>query len=139
MPETRMELRRCPVCDCAMKPITRHGVVLDRCPFEHGLWFDRGELEEVARREGSFLSESGVAAKLAPRLAEQNCPKCGTATLLLGRFETFRVGHCETCYGLFLPTESIRKRRGRDTNLFDRVVDGIGVLEIIGWAAAILD
>jgi hypothetical protein len=43
--------RRCPRCRATMPHVGVAGasgqVVLDRCPRGHGLWFDRGELEDV--------------------------------------------------------------------------------------------
>ena len=42
--------RKCPICAAAMKNV-RCGaggkVVIDKCPRDHGLWFDLGELEEI--------------------------------------------------------------------------------------------
>jgi len=40
----------CPECQSAMTPINydySSGIILDRCPQGHGLWFDGGELEKV--------------------------------------------------------------------------------------------
>ena len=48
----RAERRRCPICRHVMLHTTTHGenpVVLDRCPAQHGIWFDRGELQAVIR------------------------------------------------------------------------------------------
>jgi hypothetical protein len=42
--------RKCPICSKKMELISLHGkadVVLDRCRRGHGLWFDKGELEQV--------------------------------------------------------------------------------------------
>ena len=41
--------RKCPICGKRMtKEQTSDGaVLLDYCPANHGLWFDRGELEQV--------------------------------------------------------------------------------------------
>ena len=47
------EERRCPRCRGKMRHVTAPGdtedVILDRCRRGHGLWFDRGELEEILR------------------------------------------------------------------------------------------
>ena len=44
-------VRKCPRCDGRMRHVRAPGgsgdVVLDRCRRGHGLWFDRGELEDV--------------------------------------------------------------------------------------------
>jgi len=44
--------RKCPICDKRMEIVTtdtKETVQIDRCRKNHGLWFDRGELEEVIR------------------------------------------------------------------------------------------
>ncbi|HEY3269551.1 MAG TPA: M48 family metalloprotease [Armatimonadota bacterium] len=46
-----MSRRTCPVCGLALVPLTAAGpapVALDRCPSGHGIWFDDGELSEMA-------------------------------------------------------------------------------------------
>ena len=49
--------RRCPRCRGRMEevraPGRSGGVILDRCRAGHGLWFDRGELNEVLAAEWS--------------------------------------------------------------------------------------
>lgn len=35
----------CPACGERMTPTTVHAVQLDRCPRQHGVWFDRDELQ----------------------------------------------------------------------------------------------
>ena len=44
-------LMRCPRCGERLKEKTSSGVTLDECPSCHGLWFDKGELEELGKRE----------------------------------------------------------------------------------------
>ncbi len=41
---------KCPICRSKMKkgPYDEiHRPIIDRCPNEHGIWFDRGELTEI--------------------------------------------------------------------------------------------
>jgi Zn-finger nucleic acid-binding protein len=70
--------RRCPACDATMvKALTggKEPVLYDRCHRGHGLWFDRGELQEVLRhgvgsnRVDTFLRGmfDGEEAKSAER------------------------------------------------------------------------
>ncbi|TAH35097.1 MAG: hypothetical protein EYC70_15040 [Planctomycetota bacterium] len=51
--ERARSARRCPRCAGRMDQVAwrRDGAVvtLDRCPHAHGLWFDRGELEQLLR------------------------------------------------------------------------------------------
>lgn len=42
--------RRCPVCRKRMSRVNvpvEPGVEIDKCPRNHGLWFDKGELEQI--------------------------------------------------------------------------------------------
>lgn len=49
--ETEESERKCPICFKKMEVIVvgkQSRVLIDRCRQGHGLWFDRGELEDVA-------------------------------------------------------------------------------------------
>jgi len=49
--ETEASERKCPICQKKMEVIVvgkQSRVLIDRCRQGHGLWFDRGELEDVA-------------------------------------------------------------------------------------------
>lgn len=44
--------RRCPICGKKMeefRPSSDSQLYLDRCPKQHGLWFDKGELSQVVQ------------------------------------------------------------------------------------------
>ena len=46
-PEVRTTERRCPRCPRRLREITvgeQPRLILDRCPWGHGIWFDRGEM-----------------------------------------------------------------------------------------------
>ena len=48
--------RRCPICRRALLEVKTAGkppITVDRCPAEHGLWFDRGELKAVVQAAGA--------------------------------------------------------------------------------------
>lgn len=56
--------RKCPICHRKMDKINaghaaKDAVLLDRCPHNHGLWLDRGELQRVLEM-GQFDSEGKV-------------------------------------------------------------------------------
>ena len=59
--------RRCPRCSGRMPHVRAPGasghVILDRCRRGHGLWFDRGELEEILSLE--MDAEEGADSPLA--------------------------------------------------------------------------
>ena len=43
----------CPVCQRMLAPVWTHGVPLDRCGAQHGIWFDADELETVLHHAGT--------------------------------------------------------------------------------------
>lgn len=48
--------RKCPVCGKIMHKIDMNGVLLDKCPNFHGVWFDKGELSQFINMAGSNLN-----------------------------------------------------------------------------------
>ena len=55
--------RRCPICQRKMEAVSADqakNVQLDMCPRGHGIWFDRGELQEVAELLGKPLRKPVV-------------------------------------------------------------------------------
>lgn len=61
--DTKEKRKKCPVCRRRMDKISGGGeekILLDSCPRSHGLWFDRGELEQILAigglAEGSRLA-----------------------------------------------------------------------------------
>ena len=56
--------RRCPVCGKALLRVKTAGepvIEVDRCPREHGIWFDAGELSSVVRAAGA--DEGNILAR----------------------------------------------------------------------------
>ena len=65
--------RRCPVCRRGLLEVRTPGerpIVIDRCPREHGLWFDRGELKAVIHAAGA--EEGNVLARFLSDLESDN-------------------------------------------------------------------
>jgi Zn-finger nucleic acid-binding protein len=60
--------RKCPICDKRMAKIvvgsSNPPLRIDQCRRSHGLWFDRGELEDILRR-GRLDGESRILRLLA--------------------------------------------------------------------------
>jgi Zn-finger nucleic acid-binding protein len=63
-------VRKCPRCDDAMVPGLLFGARLDRCPGQHGVWFDRGALEQA-------LLGCTEAVRLRVEMREQPAPGRG--------------------------------------------------------------
>lgn len=45
---------QCPVCHIDLVMSDKHGVEIDYCPKCRGVWLDRGELDEIVRRDAQF-------------------------------------------------------------------------------------
>ncbi len=45
--------RRCPICNKVMEKINIDGILLDRCPNFHGVWFDKGEISSLVNKASS--------------------------------------------------------------------------------------
>lgn len=65
-PECKEETRKCPICDKKMQKIvvgsTRPSLLIDKCRRGDGLWFDRGELNDIFER--AKLDEDNKIKKL---------------------------------------------------------------------------
>jgi Zn-finger nucleic acid-binding protein len=48
----------CPKCQGAMRTYARNGITIDQCIACHGIFLDRGELEQLISAESSYLGGS---------------------------------------------------------------------------------
>jgi ribosomal protein L40E len=53
----------CPKCGGEMRTHRRNGVTIEQCRKCHGIFLDRGELEQLLGRESSFLGRDGLGRK----------------------------------------------------------------------------
>ena len=53
------ETMTCPKCGAEMRTHRRNGVTIEQCRKCHGIFLDRGELEQLIGRESSFLGREG--------------------------------------------------------------------------------
>ncbi|MBL7197086.1 MAG: zf-TFIIB domain-containing protein [Candidatus Omnitrophica bacterium] len=64
--EAKEKARKCPICLKIMEKVTcglEKKTLVDKCRQNDGIWFDKGELEEVLRR-GSFDKDNKVLGLL---------------------------------------------------------------------------
>ena len=47
--------RKCPICHKTMEKIKVNGILLDKCPSFHGVWFDKGELSDFVNSANQKL------------------------------------------------------------------------------------
>jgi len=48
---------KCPICGKVMEKIDINGILLDRCPNFHGIWFDKGEISALVNQTTSDTPE----------------------------------------------------------------------------------
>ena len=67
------QIRKCPICLKKMQKVQVGGtdkpLLIDRCAKEHGLWFDKGELQDVVKT-GSLDKEQKIQ-KLLENMFEE--------------------------------------------------------------------
>ena len=71
----------CPKCRKTLIVVEREGIELDCCPDCPGLWFDAGELDLLAEKNGLPGTEHDVARFAPAETAEtrRSCPRCDRA------------------------------------------------------------
>lgn len=55
----------CPKCKNPMRTYARNGITIDQCTICHGIFLDRGELEQLITAESSYLGGSPDAGREA--------------------------------------------------------------------------
>jgi len=74
--KTSEEPRKCPICLKKMQKIIvgpdNSTLLIDSCKKGHGLWFDKGELQDVLKM-GTFDEEGKVQKLLVDIFAGQDC------------------------------------------------------------------
>jgi uncharacterized protein len=53
----------CPKCKSPMRTHRRNGVSIEQCTKCHGIFLDRGELEQLLGRESSFLGRDALSSE----------------------------------------------------------------------------
>lgn len=103
-----------PKCPRELCEIEQNLVALDCCPGCNGLWFDRGELEKLARIDDVFSKlDKGVPVESV----ELSCPRCANALSKHATEETIGVSieRCPDCGGIWLDRAELAafKKRAR--------------------------
>ena len=95
----------CPKCRKEpMKAETFEGVEIDRCPVCKGMFFDKGELEEMlVRGEGNTADTLGFSAVSdAMDQIRAHCPRCLQDMQAVTGPADVRIDICNRCSGVFL-------------------------------------
>jgi PAT family beta-lactamase induction signal transducer AmpG len=70
---------RCPKCRADMEPIDYQGTEIDRCTICNGIWFDRGEMEQLRNAKAAKEIDTGSreVGKQLNSIDDYDCPRCG--------------------------------------------------------------
>jgi ribosomal protein L37AE/L43A len=60
----QLHYRHCPKCGHELEEFLSEGIALDKCPKCEGVWFDKGELEQLISREEEHHHFFGGLLKL---------------------------------------------------------------------------
>jgi Zn-finger nucleic acid-binding protein len=108
-------MRICPRCTKVLEEKTVVGVTLEGCPGCGGSWFDRGELDAIAKSDPSALStiDRAFSSTLTQPPYERTlrCPVC------LDSLEPFEFEHfpgitmdgCQRCRGIWVDDGELTK------------------------------
>jgi Zn-finger nucleic acid-binding protein len=114
---------QCPQCHQQMKKSTINNITIDECLACKGMWFDRGELDQV---KDEVLPDLGwleidtwqQQANLLAKGSRQLCPKCHNTTLttVMDQQSQTMIDMCAQCKGTWLPA-------GQFLNLINAMLD----------------
>ena len=109
----KVDNRRCPICNSEMRIKHDAEITVDRCPRQHGTWFDPAEFRQFVRqKEGRKFSESRARRQVV--YAEdpaRECPGCGEESLRPGQLDGLTIHACECCGGFFVPIATSNRVR----------------------------
>lgn len=99
------KIYHCPRCNAEMKKFNyalHSGVIIDRCPNQHGVWLDRNELEAIQivmeKEVDTFINSEKEAANIWEAASRKHCPSC-RGRLREVNVETIQLDLCPDCTG----------------------------------------
>jgi len=107
-------MRRCPICQADLETKKYKGVSVDECAENHGMFFDRGELQLAAASKDPDLRwldfELFKFKDVKGSESDRKCPKCHT-NMHDVRFEDSGVivSTCPSCHGIWLDNKEFEK------------------------------
>jgi Zn-finger nucleic acid-binding protein len=111
---------KCPKCGSELVPQTRHGLEVNYCTNDHGMWLNLNELDELEDEAFDQDDEKGTLI-FSSTPTDNHCPKCNA---LLKRFQyrlyDLTLEYCEKKDGFWLTAGEddrileLMKQRKRD-------------------------
>jgi len=100
---------RCPKCQTLLEEFeyAGTGVMLDRCPKQHGFWLDKGELEKVQIMMEYYKRMYASAQPPSDMTVTQKmCPYC-KEKLMEKIYEGVPIDTCQKCGGVWLDKDEL--------------------------------
>lgn len=101
---------KCPVCEKKLETYEyalNSGVILDKCPDNHGIWFDAYELEKIQAIFERIDLRSGHSGVNEETLKSQKkCPRDGSVLQEIN-YESVAIDICEVCGGAWADKEEL--------------------------------
>ncbi len=106
----------CPTCKVKMHTVAMDTVTIDECPQCGGIWFDRGEFDDVLESTDPDLAWLDVGFwknhnDFKVSTDDLTCPKC--KQLYLTRLEdpttSTAAASCSNCRGIWLDTDQLHR------------------------------
>lgn len=120
----------CPKCSGEFESIDYRNVVVERCKFCKGLWFDLLEKEDLLAIEGSESIDIGSdqIAEQYKDMQDVNCPKCAQEMIAMVDKDNFDIKYesCTTCYGAFFDAGEFRDLK--ENTVLDRFIRMLATL-----------
>lgn len=95
----------CPDCDISMVRGPIGKLMVDCCSRCGGFWFDRTDLALFTAQFDHYPSWRTLPVRLFSNgelNQESICPRCGTDSLIVGRWNDRAINQCQRCIGLWL-------------------------------------
>ena len=93
---------KCPKCDADLVKQTRHGIEVDYCTNDHGMWLDAQELDQLEDEAFKKDDEKGTLI-FSSTVSNFKCPKCNTPLKQFDyRLYDLTLEYCENKDGFWL-------------------------------------
>ncbi len=117
---------RCPECGAEMTDQLRHGIAVQSCSNDHGMWFTMSELDELENEAFSDEEEKG-SLMLSSTPSKFYCPACNSNLKQFDyRMYDLVLEYCENKHGFWLDAgeddrilELMKERKRDEKRKFD--------------------
>jgi len=93
---------KCPKCDADLVKQIRHGIEVDTCPNDNGMWLDAQELNQLEDEAFKADEEKGTLI-FSSTVSNFKCPKCNTPLKQFDyRLYDLTLEYCENKDGFWL-------------------------------------